>query len=234
MARSFTVDQLVSRVRLLNDYLVADQDYSGDAPRAPSSGTLIGWLDAGNAYAWNIYAHADEGWYTTRHTFSTVAGSGTYDLPDDFLIARAVEGAMDDAATGWVPLRRATVDDDSSTSSTGGSTDFAYRWLGSQVELIPSPGQVTQIRLTYTPHAQVLSSSLQTVDGVDGYEQVVVLKACILARIREGQGYADLEAQLNEHLEQMNRNVKRRDRGTPYHARPRSGWFGRWPGGRRR
>src|SRR5574337_1059 len=214
MARSFTVSELETRVRLLGDWQNLESDYS-DAGSYMSSGTLYRFMDAANSWAWNVYAHADEGWNAKRYTFTSVAQSASYALPSDFYVARGVEQAIDNssAPAGWLPLRRADADDDSDVGLTAaqGST-VAYRYIGDWIELVPPPGDARQFRITYVPTAQVISSSLQTVDGVDGYEQVVVLKTVVLGKIREEKPYADVQAELNEHVAQMERNVKRRDR----------------------
>lgn len=229
MSRRFSVGELMTRMRIIGDWQNLDGDYS-EAGSYMSSGTLMRFLDSGNAYAWNVYAEADEGWNLTRYSFSTVASSASYALPSDHFILKAVETTVDGVGTGWLPLVRATVDDDRTVGSqtpVGGPS--AYRLVGDSIELLPTPGDVRTVRLTYTPAAQVISSSLQTIDGIDGYEQVAVLKACILGRIREERPFADLQEQLSEHLEQMRRNVRRRDRGTPAHTRDRRDSWQRFP-----
>lgn len=229
MARTFTVAELLNEVRLLGDYKNLTDSYS-DADSYMSSGTLMTFLDKANVYAWNVYAQADENWNVARYTFPTVNGTAEYALPSDLFILRSAEASVDQAATGWVPLTRATVDDDryiGSTTPVGGPT--SYRLLSGTIELLPTPGDVRNVRLTYTPTAQVISSSLQTIDGVNGFEQVVVLKATILARIREEKPYVDLQNELGEHLVQMKEIVRRRDRGTPAHTRDRRDSWTRWP-----
>lgn len=213
MARNFSVGDLVTRMRKIGDWENLDADYS-EAGSYMDSGTLIGFLDQAHAYAWDLYADADEGWNMTRSTVTLSGGSGS--VPSDMGKLRMVQVADGD---GWRPLSRATSDDDSvGTGWVGGA--LSCRLVGDSIEVVPQDG-TTSVRLTYTPVAPVLSSSLQTVDGVDGYDQVVVLRACILGRIREEKDYRDLQQQLGEYEARMRQSIQRRDRGVPAHTRDR-------------
>lgn len=219
--RDFTISQLDDRVRryLGEDTSVTDLS---ETSVFHSSGTVIGFIDAANAYAWDIYSDADEGWNLTRTTVTISGGSGT--LPSDVQYGklRAVQTAD---GSDWRPIQRATLDDD-------GGGDEGYRILGEIIEIVPSSTDVTSVRLTYTPSAAKITSSLQTIVGGNGYEQVVVLQAAIDCRIREGLDYSDLERQRQRIEAQFRESVRRRDRGTPAHTRDRRGPV--WSSWRRR
>lgn len=240
MGQPVTVGSMVTKVQLLGDYLVVDGDYSGDAPRAPATGTIIGWIDWANKRVWNELTDTDEDYALSRYILTTVQGSGTYALPDDYLKVRAVEMSPANESTGWVPLRRATVDDDrwstDGTMSNPGMWGYpaAYRTFGDGtgnrvVELLPYPSSPLSVRVSYVPVAPTLSSSLQTVDAINGYDEVVVLRALIYSRAREGQDSSDFQLMLRDAWDQMVGSVKRSDRAAPRRMRDRrDGGYGNW------
>lgn len=210
--RDFSVAQIDDRVRRLIGEDVSNSDYSEEAVFL-SSGTLIGFIDAANAYTWDVYSQADEGWNLTRETLTLSGGSGTLSSDIQYGTIRAVQASDGD---GWRTIPRATLDDDD-------SGDEGYRLLGSTIEVVPYATAPSSVRLTYTPSAAKLTSSLQTIPGGNGYETVVVLQAAIDCRIREGLDYGDLEAQRNRVESQFRESVRRRDRGTPAHTKDRRG-----------
>lgn len=227
--RDFTVDELLIRVRVLGDWQNLDGDYS-DAGSYMSSGTLMRLMDQAHEYAWNEYAESDEEWNVKRYTFATANGTAEYSLPSDLHLVRGVEAAVDSSDSGWIPLARATVDDDGyvgSSAPVGGPT--SYRLLSGTIELLPTPGDSRNVRLSYEPACPVISSSLQTVDGLNGFSSVVIFKTVVLGKIREEKPYGDVQNELNETLAQMRRIAKRRDRGTPAHTRDRRDSSSRWP-----
>lgn len=240
MASPVTVQQMLDDMYLLGDYLVSDGDYSGDSPRAPASGTLIRWLDKANKRTWNWYTDTDEDYALTRTILTTVQGSGTYALPADFFKLRAVEMAPAVDSVGWVPLRRATVDDnrwatDGTPSQAGNSWGYpeCYRTFGdgagdNTLELLPYPSSPLSIRVSYAPVCQTLSSSLQSIDSVNGYDEVVVLRALVYSRAREALPSMDFKEMLAEAEAEMKLSIRKRDRASPRRLRPRLATMGNW------
>ena len=186
-----------------------------------SSGTLMEFLDIGNTETWQIYAESDEGFNNIRFNITGSSATGLYDLPADFFVLRACEVTQPTATGGWIPLRTATADDNAVSSTSVNGLPYAYRLLGNQLELLPNQSAGSNVRITYVPCAPQLSSSLQQIDGVNGFEQAAVLRGCIYGRIREEKDYSELQSQLAQIESRMIRSVKRRDRGTPHHTRDR-------------
>ena len=231
MGRTFTVGELIDRVRSLGDYLSLDGDYSGDAPSAPSSGSIIRFMDVAHRRAWEDWSRADEGWNVVRITGSTVVGQSEYPLPDDFHRLRAIQvqdGIF--AVPGWRTLQRANLNDDTwiGDGVTGlGAYPVAYRLLPDTYELLPTVGVTTPIRISYTPVAARLSSSLQTVPGTDGFDEVVVYRTLVMTREREEKDTSEFRLMAQEVEARFMEDVRRRDRANPMRMRPRGSDTGR-------
>lgn len=240
MAYLVTVGQMVNNVQLLGDYLVVDGNTSTDAPRAPATGTLIGWLNWSYANLWRWLTDTDEDYALTRYYLSTVQGSGTYALPGNFYKLRAVEVSPTNESVGWVPLRRASVDDnrwatDGQPAGTGNSWGYpeAYREFGDgygdeTLELLPYPSSPISVRVSYVPVPQVLSSSLQTVDAINGYDQLIVLGALIYSRAREAIPGTDFKVQYEELKAEIAQSMRKKDRYAPRRLRSRNSLVNTW------
>lgn len=224
MSRTYTVSELMTRMRKIGEYEVLDDDYSNDAPSAPSDSTLITFIDIGNRRAWEAWSAADEGWNLTRASGSTVPSQASYSLPNDFHRMKSFE-VRGSAVTnpGWVKLDRANADDDSYDVQSFGGYPTAYRLFGSTFELLPTPGEQIDYRITYTPQAARISSSLQTIPGDDGYDELVCYEALIMSRRREEKDTSEFRVAAAEVKASFESSIKRRDRGAPKRMRPRGG-----------
>jgi hypothetical protein len=217
MAATYTVAELLERVRLLGDYQNATGDYS-DVGSHMSSGTLVTFMDVAYREAWEERSDADEGWALTGSSYTLSSGVPDYALPSDIHRVRSVDLYVADS--GWVPLDRANRDDDSYAATTG--EPRAYRVVGDFLELLPIPDGGT-MRVRYCPSATRISSSLQTVPATDGFDQVVVLRTLVMAREREEKPADEFRADLAKAEQSFRRSVAGRDRATPRRLRdPRS------------
>ena len=224
MARTYTVDELMTRMRKIGEYEVFDDDYSNDAPSAPSNETLITFIDVAHRKAWEAWSAADEGWNLTRVTGSTVADQSLYQLPEDFHRMKALE-VRSSAVTipGWSKLARANADDDAYDVASLGGLPTCYRLFGSQFELLPNPGSDLTYRVSYTPQAARISSSLQTIPGDDGFDEVVCYEALVMSRRREEKDTSEFRLAAATVMQTFESSIKRRDRGAPKRMRPRGG-----------
>lgn len=221
MARTFTFGELIDRFRKIGEYEDLDGDYSSDAPSAPSSGTILTYMDVAHRRAWEHWSESDEGWNVVRVTASLSSSQSIYPLPDDFHRLRGLELSVGNG--GWFPLDRANSLDDSIAGGSPGSYPVAYRLFSDSYELLPAPGTGASVRISYTPVAARISSSLQTCPGSDGFDEVVVYRSLVMSRQREEKDTSEFRASAVE-IEQLFANqAKHRDRGAPRRMRPRGG-----------
>lgn len=199
-----------------------DGDYSGDAPGAPSSGSLLQLIDVANAHAWELWSDADEGWNSVRVPLMASAGTASFvDLPSDCHRIRSVEARCGQYG-GWEALGRANSSDDRPSFGGAGGSPSAYREWPTQLELLPC-GSSAEVRLTYCPVAQDVDANEDIIPGTDGYDQVVTYLT--LAAVREGE-----EKDTSEYLsraafyeDRFREAIRRRDRSSPMRMRPRGG-----------
>ena len=227
MSRDYTFAELDARFRKIGEYEDLDADYSSDAPSAPSTGTVLTYMDLSFRRAWEDWSEADEGWNLVRSTSSLAVGAGTYALPADFHRLRAVEvmSTTQGSVPGWQRLARANADDDlwvgNGTAGLGAYPE-AYRLVGTgTLELLPTPGVGGTLRVSYTPTAARISSSLQTCPGTDGFDEVVVYRALVMARQREEKDPSEFRASAAEVEARFRGSILRRDRSAPMRMRPR-------------
>lgn len=234
MSRTYTFAELDTRFRKIGEYEDLDGDYSGDAPSAPSTGTVLTFMDVSFRRAWEDWSEADEGWNLTRFTASLVVGSGTYSLPSDFHRLRALEvmATTQGSVPGWQRLARANANDDLWVGNGAGGLGAypeAYRLVGTDAyEVLPTPGVGGTIRISYTPTAARISSSLQTCPGTDGFDEVVVYRALVMSRQREDKDTSEFRAAAAEVEARFRESIRRRDRASPMRMRPRGSQSTSW------
>ncbi len=212
---------LVNRVRVLGEYLETTGS-NGYADSYITDDIVLEELSNANAEVHRLYAESDNDFRLTRCELSLVSGSDPYDLPSDLSHLRAVQVRPQGSSTGWVPLRRADIDDDLDADSSSTEAE-AYRVIGSQIELLPPPTAGT-MRLSYVPCPERLTSLTGTIYAVDGYENLLVLRAVRLLKMREGYATVEWDMRIAEGEAAMKAAVRRRDRAVPRKLRdPRGG-----------
>lgn len=220
--RTFTAGEISDRVRSLGCLENLDGEYSDDAPSAPSSGTLLRFIDLAHRRAWEAYSDADEGWHLRRQTYTLVAGSASYALPTDFHRLRAMEVSLGSSSPGFERLQRANALDDMAIGPSSGGWPTAYRIVDEGFELLPTPGSGYQVRLSYTPEAARISSSLQSIPGDDGFDDVVAYRTLVMTAERQEKDTREWSAMATETEARFRDSVRRRDRASPMRMRGRN------------
>jgi hypothetical protein len=82
------------------------------------------------------------------------------------------------------------------------SSSLRYRLQGSNIVFEPSPSNNLSIRLTYVPRFTDLSSDTDTFDGINGWEDYVIIDAAIKMLAKEESDVSTLY--------QMKRDIKTR------------------------
>ena len=90
---------------------------------------------------------------------------------------------------------------DSRYSTAASSRSYAFRIHGTVCEFYPTPSSGTY-RMYYAPAYTTLSIDSDTVDGVNGWEEFIVLDSAIKCLIKEGSDHDDL---LRERQMMLNR-----------------------------
>jgi hypothetical protein len=124
-------------------------------------------------------------------TFATTAGTVAYALPADFY-----------------KLRRVQV-----TESAGRRRSLIPMQPDDRVMLLP-PEAGTSVVLEYIPTAPVLASTSDSIDGINGWEEMVVLTAAIKVFRKKGLDVSPLAAELQDARQRVD-EMAYRDEGAP-------------------
>jgi hypothetical protein len=145
------------------------------------------YINASNAELYDLLiASRGENYFVLSYNFTTSINQDTYALPADFYKLMGVDFV---------------------TSSTQAITLKAFRWQernrfrepfynvrnynlmyqvrGDDLVFIPTPNGAQQIRLWYIPLPQELTLDTDAFNGINGYEEYVVIDAAIKMRVKE-------------------------------------------------
>lgn len=125
-------------------------------------------------------------YYSSSTDVPVVAGTSVYSLPSDFYRLRGVQVLE--------------------------GTD-EYRPLGpvqdADIQRFRAPNTTATVRLRYIPSAPLLTDDAHTFDGVNGWEELIVLNAAIDILNKRGQDPSALMAKRDRLVERIRLNINR-------------------------
>lgn len=200
MARSYTVTLLIARVRYAADIVSV-------TTRHPDADLII-YLDQSYSWLYNRLASV-LGYYESTQSITSVAGTATYAVDATYYKTIGVDYKLN--SDTWVPLKKIHASERNDYPVTGPRA-LAYRIVGSNVTLYPAPDAASQTyRHLYVPMPAKLTTGSDTVDGIAGWEEAVVLHAAIKVLRRDGLDTKDLERDLARELQRMDEEAASRD-----------------------
>jgi len=138
----------------------------------------------------------------------------TYDIPADLIGADGDELALPtspdaefykengvDVSEGgrWYPLRRHRHSERNQLQDTGVEKMVTkYRVMGNVLKLRPTPSWTSQVRLWYVPAAAPFSDDATSFDGINGYDEYLILWCVIRGKMRDRYDATEFERQLME------------------------------------
>jgi len=134
----------------------------------------------------------------TGYTFTTDGINQFFALPTDFFKLLGVDVQI--SAPGyWASLKMFTFADRNRLSVTNTQ--------------IPMAGQT--IRMFYVPRATIPTADVDTIDGVNGWEEYITVDACMKARGKEESDVSVFAARKAALLQRLEAEVNNRDAGSP-------------------
>ena len=172
MARSVTVQKIIDQVQVLCE----DPDHA-----LATEAEYISFINDEHARLYAFYVAAEPDRYRTEATITGVSGTSAYALPDDWLATIAI-----DFTSGSIrePLARLQEQDRNRFANSTTGQARAYRLIGSNVVLYPSPQTGQQYTHIYLPTAPVLDAVETTIDcrlGHDKWLQLAVARTLLNA-----------------------------------------------------
>ena len=126
-------------------------------------------------------------YYRAAYSFSVTSGVSSYALPADFLDVISVDIQL--SPTSIISAKRYTERERNiyrwfPTGWVFGQPVF-YRLVGGNINFIPNPSGPFTITVNYVPAATKLVNGSDTFDGINGWEEFVVLDAAIKCAIKD-------------------------------------------------
>lgn len=209
MARTVTLTKLRTQVRQR-----ADQENSGFI-KSSEIDTYINQSYT-ELYDLLVAAYGEDYYQSDPYQIVTNDTDEKYDLPDDFykLVGVQLRLTNSEALTlrkfefhkrnyyGWPGQHTLTADE-----------NIRYRLSHDQIWFVPKPRGTKTIEIIYVPAAPLLSNGSDTLNGVNGWEEYIIIDAAIKCLIKEESDISPLTYQLDKMRDRLNRMRQNRDAG---------------------
>jgi hypothetical protein len=183
-----------------------------------SDAELNGYLNSSANELWDLLVSTVEDYGLSSSTVSLVAGTDTYSLPASFYKLRGVD-LVDSNGNIIATLKPYNFRERASYSysptwNLAGLAYLRYHVQGNSIKFVPLPNQNQNVLLWFIPVLTQMVSDSDTLDGVNGFEEYVVVDAARKMRIKEESDTSQLDmekAALKQRIESM---AASRDQGS--------------------
>lgn len=159
-----------------------------------------------------------ENYYIDSYSFATVPGTSEYSLPVDFLKLLGVDWVLQSNIAynikpfQWQERNIFT----NPVWFTGYSGNVRYQIRGNSLSLTPVPsGSAQNIRIWYIPRCPDLASDTDSFDGINGWEEYVIIDAAIKMRVKEESPVQELMTAKEAMKQRIQQASKGRDSAAP-------------------
>lgn len=167
MARSFTLAQLrtavLQRGGVENSYDLTPT-------------VLNGFINSAAAELHDILRKKGDDALVTSQTLTSTIGLATVALPANFYKERLLQIADSSSPSGWNRMLPFTLDEAHRFGQASGK-NYRYRLQGGNIILSSTTPVVETFRLYYVPWAPIMTADADTLDGYNGYEELVIMMA---------------------------------------------------------
>ncbi len=186
------------------------------------------FLNEGIGLYYRTLVSCSPDWVEREVDVSVVAGTATYSLPSDFWKIRSV-GVLYNGRI--IPMRRYMSSERYQYQTARQIPDWRYRIVDSGIRLTgevqfrvrPDPQTGATVTVYYIPNAPRLNTDgtddTEQLDGVVGWDEVIVLHATIRAKEKQEEDVADLKDDLGVLLGEIGVDATDRDEGEPKRVR---------------
>jgi hypothetical protein len=178
--------------------------------------------------------------YFVKNPPATITTDGTnevFALPTDLYKLLGVDLQTSGAPNGWLTLRPFNMAERNrywrpNAAPIVGFTSLRYRLAGSNLWLTPLPAASQTLRVWYVPRLTTYTGDSDTLDGISGWTEYVIVDAAIKCMVKEESDPSALMAQKAALLKRIEEAAGNRDEGAPPTVSDVSGsdWTTGWPG----
>lgn len=169
---------------------------------------------------YDLLVSSNEDYYTNDPVSFTVAsGSDTFSLPADFYKLRGVDISLNGNADEFTTVRPFEFGERNRANTSlvrhiYGRSTVRYRLRQNKLAFVPKDKAPGEYRLWYIPRAPDLVNDTDTFDGINGWEEYIIVDASIKIMQKEESDASIFLAQKAE-LRQRIEALAERDQGFP-------------------
>jgi len=175
-----------------------------------SDSELNSFINSSYSELYDLLVSRFEDYYTTTTTSTVASGASSFAVPSDFYKLRGVDRQVG-SSTDYYALLKFNFSERNWRNrrlnrTLFGQSNINYRLVGNNVELVPEDHAPGSYKLWYIPTYTTLSADGDTVDGVNGWEEYIIVDACIKCLEKEESSTSMFEKQkvkLEQRIEEM-------------------------------
>lgn len=212
MARTFTVSELITRIR---------ERSNTERSNFVTDDEIIRYIDQGYTKLYDLIVSKFENYYINDYSFQTTGTTQFFDLPTDFYKMVGLDQFQNTSGSGdnALTVRPFNFNERNRYNNILFAVTAAafYRYLiqGSKIKILPPPDAGITFKMWYVPAPTKITSTAQTIDGVSGWEEVVVLYAAVQIMNKQELDSNPLKREYAEAVDRVMTMATERDAALP-------------------
>lgn len=167
-----------------------------------------------------VQKYGDNYYVQSPYSFTTDGVSQFFTLPSDFYKLLGVDLALSNTLDSFVTIRPFNFSDRNryavpNFQSFYGVTNMRYKLNGNQLWLTPIPAAGQTIRVWYVPRMTELVTGSDTVDGISGWTEYIIIDAAIKCLQKEESDVTALAMQKQAIIQRIESAAENRDAANP-------------------
>lgn len=159
-------------------------------------------------------------YFSEQYNFTTDGTSYLYPLPADFYKLLGLDLSLSGSDDSFVTIRRFNFADRNryavpNFQSFYGVTNMRYRLNANDLWITPVPSGGQQMRLWYVPRLATLTADGDTVDGISGWTEYIIVDAAMKAMAKEESDVSVLMARKAGLIQRIEAAAENRDAANP-------------------
>jgi hypothetical protein len=212
MARSFTVSELITRVR---------ERSNTERSNFVTDDEIIRYIDQAYTKLYDLIVQKFENYYIDEYSFTTDGTNNFFDLPATFYKMVGLDQLQSNSPAGdnALTVRPFNFNERNRYNNILFAVTAAafYRYLiqGSKIKIMPQPSAGITFKMWYVPAPAKITTTVQTIDGVSGWEEVVILTAAIQIMNKQELDSSALKREQLEAIDRVLTMATERDAALP-------------------
>lgn len=209
MASNVTLLQLKTRARekadMVNSQFVSDSE-------------LLSYINNSYSELYDILVSRFEDYYTEETSVTISPGSSTIPVPNDFYKLRGLDRNQSGNSYysvhkyNWKARNRRN---NQLYRTSFGRLDLSYRLVKDSIRILPEDSAPGTYRLWYIPTYTPLAADTDVLDGVNGFDEYIVIDVAMKMLLKEESDVSVLIAQKKAMMQRIEEMSQQRDADNP-------------------